>query len=61
MFSKDGPHAWKTFKGQSRLDGEIEAVVTSQAKEEARASIGEIIGAEKQTPGQPKENRVESV
>ena len=47
LFSKDGPHPWNTKKGNSRLDHEIEAVVTAQAKGDARASIEKVIQEEK--------------
>lgn len=32
MFSKEGPHPWKTKKGGSRLDAEIAHVIEAQAK-----------------------------
>ncbi|KAF2690987.1 hypothetical protein K458DRAFT_426378 [Lentithecium fluviatile CBS 122367] len=48
LFSKDGPHAWKTKKGHSRLEHEVEAVANMQAKGEARASISEVVEKEKQ-------------
>jgi hypothetical protein len=52
LFSKDGPHAWNTKKGHSRLDHEIQAVVDAKGKsEEARASISEVIEKEKYRQG----------
>ncbi|PSN73035.1 general substrate transporter [Corynespora cassiicola Philippines] len=47
MFSDDGPPAWKTKRGHSRLEDEIHAVSTAQAKDEARASISKAIEQEK--------------
>jgi uncharacterized protein YdaU (DUF1376 family) len=48
LFSKDGPHAWNTKKGDSRLDHEIQAVVDAKGKSaEARASVSEVIEKEK--------------
>ena len=47
LFSKDGPHAWQTRKGHSRLDVEVQAVVNAQAKGEARASIEKVIQQDK--------------
>ena len=43
MFSDNGPRAWKTKKGHSRLTDEMEAVVTSKVKGEARDSIEKVI------------------
>lgn len=54
LFSKDGPHAWKTNKGHSRLDHEIQAVATAQAKGEARASIERVIKNEKEHMAEAK-------
>ncbi|KAF2639813.1 general substrate transporter [Massarina eburnea CBS 473.64] len=51
LFSKEGPHAWKTNKGHSRLEIEIEAVHDAQAKGEARASIEKVIAQEKDALG----------
>jgi hypothetical protein len=47
LFSKDGPHASKTKKGDSRLDHEIQAVLDPHNKDMARATIGEVIEKEK--------------
>lgn len=49
LFSSEGPHPWKTKKGDSRLDKEIEEVRNAQAKGEARASISKVIEQEKAT------------
>ncbi|CAO2650589.1 Nn.00g018810.m01.CDS01 [Neocucurbitaria sp. VM-36] len=43
LFSDDGPRAWRTKKGHSRLEDEMHAVATAQAKGEARASIERVI------------------
>lgn len=59
LFSENGPHAWKTKKGDSRLDHEVQAVVNAQAKGEARASISEVINKEKY--GQAGANQTETV
>jgi hypothetical protein len=48
MFGHDGPRPWKTKKGHSRIEQEVEVVVNAQAKGEARASIEKVIQAEKQ-------------
>ena len=34
MFSKEGPHPWKTRKGESRLEAEIEAVVARKTQDD---------------------------
>ena len=48
LFGKDGPYAWQTKKGHSRLDAEIDAVAgATVAKGEARASIEKVIADEK--------------
>lgn len=48
MFSDDGPPAWKTKKGHSRIDREVQEVISAQAKgEEARGSISKVIEEEK--------------
>ncbi|KAF1953322.1 general substrate transporter [Byssothecium circinans] len=47
LFSKAGPHAWKTKKGQSRLDAEMEAVVDAKIKGQARASLEKVLAEEK--------------
>jgi hypothetical protein len=52
MFSKDGPHAWNTKKGNSRIDREVEVVASTQAKVEARASIEQVIAEEKTAIGE---------
>lgn len=51
LFSKDGPHPWKTRKGESRLDQEIAEVVLKQEKgeevhNEATRKIEEIVAKE---------------
>lgn len=43
LFSDDGPRAWKTKKGQSRLETEAAAIASGQAKGEARADIEKVI------------------
>lgn len=58
MFSSDGPRAWKTKKGHSRLDREIEEVVSAQTKGEARASISKVIEEEKAALSQGKTEAV---
>lgn len=57
MFSDGGPRAWKTKKGHSRLEDEMSAVASAQAKGEARASIERV--AEKYNSGH--DNKTESV
>lgn len=52
MFSKEGPHPWKTKKGDSRITGEIEAVANAQSKGEARGSIEQVIEKEKHAHAQ---------
>ena len=47
LFSHDGPHAWKTKKGDSRLHEEMAAVSNAQAKDVARASIEKVVKADK--------------
>jgi hypothetical protein len=44
MFSKDGPPAWKTYKGDSRLAREIEDV---KARKQAEAPSAEVTENEK--------------
>ena len=45
MFSKDGPHAWRTKKGGSQLDALVDEVAEAQAekaglgKHEARTAL----------------------
>ncbi|KAF2745447.1 general substrate transporter [Sporormia fimetaria CBS 119925] len=51
LFSKDGPKPWKTKKGHSRIDREVEVVANAQAKGEARASIERVIAEEKAALG----------
>jgi hypothetical protein len=41
MFSKDGPLPWKTKKGESRLEGEIEAIIARNAK--APTEVQEVV------------------
>ncbi|KAJ4296620.1 hypothetical protein N0V90_006668 [Kalmusia sp. IMI 367209] len=60
MFSKDGPHAWKTNKGHSRLDQEVQAVVNAQAKNEARASIENVVQKDKGTTAEAMEHKTET-
>lgn len=55
MFSKDGPHAWRTKKGHSRLDREIQAVGDIKVKEDARATISKVIEEEKRALSVSKE------
>lgn len=43
MFSHDGPRAWRTKKGHSRLEQETNAVATAQAKGNARESIEKVV------------------
>jgi ribosomal protein S3AE len=44
MFSDGGPRAWKTKKGHSNLERDIEEVINAQAKgDDARNSISKII------------------
>jgi hypothetical protein len=43
LFSKDGPHPWKTKKGDSRLAAEIEAVAARKRKGDPDAGhVGEV-------------------
>ncbi|KAH7130608.1 general substrate transporter [Dendryphion nanum] len=46
LFGKDGPHAWKTRKGHSRLDQEVAEVSNSKLHGEAKASIEKVIAQE---------------
>ncbi|KAF2198329.1 general substrate transporter [Delitschia confertaspora ATCC 74209] len=56
MFSKDGPPAWKTKKGDSRIEREVEEVKHAQAKGDVRsASIGGAVG-EKQPTAETREH-----
>ncbi|KAH7095904.1 general substrate transporter [Paraphoma chrysanthemicola] len=43
LFSDNGPRAWKTKKGHSRLEEEVGAVTSAQAKDQARESIEKVI------------------
>ncbi|KAF2739894.1 general substrate transporter [Polyplosphaeria fusca] len=61
MFSEEGPYAWKTKKGHSRLDREIEAVTNAQARDEARASISKVIEEEKHVLAETREHKNETV
>ncbi|RAR07032.1 high affinity glucose transporter [Stemphylium lycopersici] len=47
MFSKNGPHAWRTKKGSDHIAQDMEHVATAQAKGDARASIERIAKKEK--------------
>ena len=47
MFSKDGPHAWRTKKGSDHIHRDMEHVAAAQAKGEARASIERVARKEK--------------
>lgn len=47
MFGDNGPRAWKTKKGHSRLETEAAAIASGQAKGEARASIDKVIAESK--------------
>jgi hypothetical protein len=47
LFSHDGPPAWKTKKGDTRLHEEISAVSNAQAKNVARSSIEKVVHADK--------------
>jgi hypothetical protein len=46
LFSHDGPPAWKTKKGDSRLHEEISAVSNAKAKDVARESIEKVVKAD---------------
>jgi hypothetical protein len=47
MFSKDGPHAWKTKKGSTNLERDVENVAAARAKGDALAAIENIAKKEK--------------
>ncbi|KAF2146382.1 uncharacterized protein K452DRAFT_341028 [Aplosporella prunicola CBS 121167] len=52
MFSKEGPHPWKTKKGQSRIAEEVDHIKDTQAKGvEAGEIIREVIHHEKNPEG----------
>lgn len=56
LFSHDGPHAWKTKKGSSHLETDVNNIATAQAKGEARASIERIAEAQKVSHESRKES-----
>jgi hypothetical protein len=47
LFSKDGPHAWKTKKGSDHIGQNTENVAAAQAKQEAQARIEMLAKKEK--------------
>ncbi|KAI4614977.1 uncharacterized protein J4E92_007196 [Alternaria infectoria] len=47
LFSKEGPHAWKTKKGSDNLARDLENVAAAQAKGEALATINNVAKKEK--------------
>jgi hypothetical protein len=47
LFSDNGPRAWRTKKGDSRLHDEMEAVSNAQAKDVARSSIEKVVKADR--------------
>ncbi|KAF1837593.1 general substrate transporter [Decorospora gaudefroyi] len=47
LFSKEGPHAWRTKKGSENLDRDIEHVAAAQAKGTARAEVEKVVKKEK--------------
>ena len=56
LFSHDGPPAWKTTKGHSRLTEEMNLVGSGKAKEEARASIEKVIQRDRGVHNENTEN-----
>lgn len=49
MFSDGGPRPWRTKKGHSKLEQDVEEVINAQAKgEDARNSISKIVEEKRQ-------------
>lgn len=62
LFSKDGPHAWQTKKGDTRLHDEMNAVEKGRAGDgagaAAREDIEKVIKSDK---GEHRERKSEEV